>query len=289
MNATNEIQDLKNENKSLREQLVALQFQMNALQVRIFELQKQNTQMQKNLLKMEKSKKELEELQLQKDELFTLIIHDIKNPVSIIKQLVELLSSYDLTASEQQKIIKDISITTSKIVMLSQEVSKIMTIEAKQLTLRREEININDLVQDIYQRNLISAKNKSIKFIAENNENLPTVILDVQKTDEIIDNLVSNAIKFTQKGGTVILKAEVEDGNLKVAVSDNGLGISEEDIKQAFKLGSKLSNKPTGEESSTGLGLWIVKKLVDIQNGKVWVKSALGKGSTFYFTLPISE
>lgn len=287
MDNNQEYETLINENKSLKEQLASLQHQIDAIQKRSHELQKQNTAMQKSLHKMEKSKNDIEDLQTKKDELFALIIHDIKNPIALIKQLVELLSSYDLTASEQQEIIKDIALITTKIINLSQEVSKIMTLESKNLAVVYDNIQIMDIISDVYQRNLIAAKNKSIKLIADRNPHLPTALIDMQKTDEILDNLVSNAIKFTQKGGTVIIKAEVEKENLVISVSDNGLGISEEDIKNAFKLGSRLSARPTGNEQSTGLGLWIVRKLVEAQKGKAWTKSALGKGSTFYVSLPL--
>lgn len=280
---------LLSENKSLKEQLSSMQYQIDALQKRSHELMKQNSSMQRNLLKMEKSKNDIEELQTKKDELFTLIIHDIKNPVALIKQLVELLSSYDLTATEQQEIIKDIANTTAKIINLSQEVSKIMTLESKHLTLNYDNVQITDIILDVYQRNLIAAKNKNIKLIADRNPNIPKALLDPQKTDEILDNLVSNAIKFTQKGGTIIIKSEIEKDYLIISVSDNGLGISEDDIKNAFKLGSRLSARPTGDEPSTGLGLWIVKKLVEAHNGRVWAKSALGKGSTFYVSIPFKS
>jgi signal transduction histidine kinase len=119
---------------------------------------------------------------------------------------------------------------------------------------------------------------------------MPDVDLDYQKIDEVIDNLVSNAIKFSHKGGKIRIKTRKNGNNdVTVEVSDNGLGLTEEDIQRAFQRGSKLSAQPTGGEASSGLGLWIVKKLVEAHNGKVWVKSALGQGSTFAFTIPLKQ
>jgi len=277
------------ENGELKAEIASLRGQIDALNARGEQLYKENKELQSNLLKLEKSKSELEELQRQKDDLFAVIIHDIKNPASLIKSLVELLTSYDLTATEQQEIINDIAQTTSKIVALSQEVSKILSLEGTKLNLNFDTANLNDIIKDVYQRNQIAAKNKSITMFTDLMEGLPDGEFDVQKIDEVIDNLVSNAIKFTPNGGTVRIKSSKELNNLVVEVSDNGLGLSEDDLKNTFKRGAKLSAQPTAGESSTGLGLWIVKKLVESHKGRVWVKSALGKGSTFAFSIPMSQ
>lgn len=284
-----EFEKLESENIALRAEIAALRGQIGAMQSRSEELQKQNAEMQKNLAKIETSKDELEELQKQKDELFAVIIHDIKNPVSLIKSLVELLSNYDLTATEQQEVIEDIAQTTLKIVSLSQEVSKVLSFESNRLNMNFDKHNVTDIAEDVYHRNLVAAKKKDIQMNIEIESNLPESILDPQKIDEVIDNLISNAIKFTQPGGSVLLKAEKDGDNIQISISDNGLGLSESDIREAFKRGSKLTARPTGGESSTGLGLWIVKKLIEAHHGRVWVKSALGKGSTFYVTLPIEQ
>jgi len=111
--------------------------------------------------------------------------------------------------------------------------------------------------------------------------------MDVQKIDEVLDNLISNALKFSHEKGTVRIRTHKQDSNILIEISDNGLGLSEEDIKEAFQRGAKLSAKPTQGEPSSGLGLWIVKKLIEAHKGRVWVKSTLGKGSTFSISLPI--
>lgn len=288
-NTIEELNLLKTENSELRAEIAELRGQIDALNARGELLNKQNKELQSNLNKLEHSKDELEELQKQKDELFAVIIHDIKNPASLIKSLVELLTSYDLTASEQQEIIQDIAQTTSKIVSLSQEVTKILSLESSTVHLNYDLIDINEVIKDVNQKNQIAAKNKSINLFTELMEKLPQGEFDHQKIDEVIDNLVSNAIKFTPNGGAIRIKSSKELNNLVVEVSDNGLGLTEEDLKQTFKRGIKLSAQPTAGESSTGLGLWIVKKLVESHNGRVWVKSTLGKGSTFAFSIPLKR
>ncbi|MGE5480433.1 MAG: ATP-binding protein [Chloroflexota bacterium] len=283
-----ELDKLRRENGELIGQISALRGQIDALQYRSDELRARNRELEGNVARLSKSKDELEELQLQKDELFTIILHDIKNPISLIKSLVELLRSYDLTANEQQEIIDDIAETTIKIVSLSHEVSKILALESSHLKINLEKTDIAQLISDVVTRNGISSKNKEISVMEEISSNLPNVHIDISKIDEVLDNLVSNAIKFTQRGGSVKISARSEGDNVVVEVADNGPGLSESDIEAAFQRGNRLSAQPTGGESSTGLGLWIVKKLVEAHRGRVWIKSVLGKGATFAFSLPIN-
>ncbi|MEJ5245706.1 MAG: ATP-binding protein [Bacteroidota bacterium] len=284
-----EYNKIMSENSNLRAEISALRGQIDALQARSNDMRKQNKELQEKLNHLSNSKAELENLQQQKDELFALIIHDIKNPAALIKSLVDLLRSYDLSAVEKQEIIEDIAETTARIVSLSQEVTKILALETTKLELNIEATPIADLVEDVVNRNFVSAKSKNIEMTFDIAKNLPEIEIDAQKIDEVLDNLVSNAIKFTQKGGKVHVRSYLEDNKVIVEVNDNGLGLTEDDIKRAFQRGNKLSAQPTGGETSTGLGLWIVKKLVDAHNGRVWVKSTLGKGSSFTFSLPIKQ
>ncbi len=284
-----ELETIMKDNAKLKAEAEALRNQISNLQQRSEELKKQNKDLQENISKLSKSKDELEDLQEQKNELLALIVHDIKNPVSLMKSLVELLKSYDLTATEQQEIIEDISNTTSKIVTLSQEVSKILSLESSRLQLNYTEADLNDILADVARRYEPAADNKSITLYFKRNDSLPECEMDVIKIDDVLDNLVSNAVKFTPEEGKVYLGAKLQEDCVVVDVSDNGQGLSEEDIKQAFKRGSKLSARPTGGEHSSGLGLWIVKKLVELHGGKVWIKSAVGKGSTFSFRIPIRK
>lgn len=284
-----EYEKLISENAALKAELASMKGQIDAMNQRTKELTKRNKELEEKLDKLSKSKNDLEELSRQKDELFAIVIHDIKNPAALIKNLVDLLRSYDLTANEQQEIIEDIAQTTLKIVQLSQEVTKILTLESGLMNLEFEPAPINILIEDVVTRNKPAAQKKKMTLFTELPNDLPEVEMDAQKIEEVLDNLISNAIKFTQEGGTIRVKAYKELRDVVVEVSDNGLGLSEEDVAKAFRRGQRLSASPTGGESSTGMGLWIVKKIIDAHHGKVWIKSILGKGSTFAFSLPTRQ
>lgn len=284
-----QIEALQLENSNLRAEIAALRGQIDALQLRSDELARTNKELTDQKDRLTEHKRQLEDLQEQKDALFAMVVHDIKNPAGLIKGLVELLRSYDLTAKDQQEIMEDLLTTSSKIVHLAQEVSKIMALESSTLKLNLEPTQINIIAADICQRNNVNAVKKEIKIIRDFQTTLPDVAMDAQKVEEVLDNLVSNAIKFSHKGALVKVSTFVRGKNLTVEVVDNGVGLSEEDIRKAFGRGAKLSARPTGDEPSSGLGLWIVKRIIEAHNGKVWVRSTLGKGSTFAFEIPLVQ
>jgi signal transduction histidine kinase len=275
------------ENSNLKTEIQILRSKIDELQSRGEELKKQNDDLKISLDKLNSSKRELEDLQEQKDDLFAVIIHDIKNPAALIKQLVDLLRSYDLNAIERTEIIDDIFETSAKIFKLSQDVTRVLSLEGSALKLNYQNVDLSEIIKDVCRRNSIAAKSKKIDLIIDLNENLPEVNIDINKIDEVCDNLISNAIKFSYLGGLIKVSTKISDNQVIVEISDQGQGISEEDIKKAFNRGIKLTAQPTAGESSSGFGLWIVKKLIDAHNGKVWVKSVLGKGSTFSFSIPL--
>jgi len=280
---------LQQENENLKIELSALRSQIEGLQRRTDEMKSRNRELENNILRISETKEELENLQNQKDELFAMLIHDIKNPAGIIKSLVELLKGYDLSAIDQQQVIDDIVLTSKKIVQLSQEVSRVLALESGNLFLNKQEIDLQELARTVHNRFKIKAAEKSIMLMFDENTKLPLVEADENKLDEVLSNLISNAVKFTQNGGSVRVKGQQIDNSIVFEISDNGQGLTQDDLQKAFKRGAQLSAKPTAGESSTGLGLWIVKKLVEAHDGRVWVRSTVGKGSTFGFSIPLSK
>ncbi len=283
--------DLALENANLKSELAALRMQIDKMQDQSRSLVMQNKELQETLNLTDKSKKELEELQKQKEELFAVIVHDIKNPASVIKGLVDLLTNYDSTASDFDDIMKDIASSSSRILMLSSEISKIMALEGSEMRLHYDDVDINDIAQDVFTRNSYNAKNKSLTYECMFDNNLPEITLDVLRIDEVMDNLISNAIKYTERNGSILVETsyDKDKNHIVYSVSDTGLGLSEEDIKGTFQKGATLSSKPTAGESATGLGLWIVKKMIEAHDGYVWVKSKKGEGSTFAFSIPVKR
>lgn len=252
-------------------------------------LEERNNELSMQVERLSSKKSELESLQQQKDDFFAMMIHDIKNPAALIKGLVELLRNYDKNSSDSQEIIDDIIVTTSKIVHLSQEFSKVLALDSSSLSLDLFTANIVEVIQSVCRRNAVAGDAKGIKIFVEVPNDLPPLNFDPQKMEEVYDNLISNAIKFSLPGSYVTVRAAVKDSMLITEVEDKGLGMSADDISKAFQRGVRLTAKPTSGEPSSGLGLWIVKRIVEAHNGSVSITSTVGKGSTFSIQLPISK
>ena len=282
------------ETTELCENCKETKYEINVLRNQIDHLNTSSLNMRKQILFLEskldeikKVNENLEYIQQEKNDLFTMIIHDIKNPTTIIKSLVELLRTYDTNNVEQQAIIDDLIVSTKQIVALSVEISKVLTLEGNSVQMFREFANPGVLVTEVVNRNVINAKNKNQTISIDIEDNLPQFCADVVKICEVFDNMLSNAIKYTNSGGKIGVKCYRVQNAIQFEFSDTGLGMSEEDLKEAFQRGAKLSAKPTGGETSTGLGLWIVKRIIEAHKGKIWIKSSLGVGTVFTIQLPI--
>jgi signal transduction histidine kinase len=293
-----EIADLKYSYNRLKEEIANQAGENSYLQKKIKDLEKNINNLENsnlNLLeqkeRLAQSKRQLELLQNQKEELFAIAIHDIKNPAAAIKGYVELLNSYDLNANEQQEIMSSLMESSQDIVKLSQAMCTIIAQNKPEPSLNFTEGSIKKIIDKVCNQNMSYAKAKKVNLRNKAASNLPDVKFDEMKMTEVIDNLVNNAIKYApiEKEIEVEIKSYVRNEFLVVEVKDNGVGLSEEDMKKAFQKGVTLTPKPTGIEQSSGLGLWLVKKITDEHNGKIWLKSRLDAGSTFAIEIPLNR
>ena len=273
--------DLNNANKNLN-------FNIKKMERIIGNLEDANVELldQKENLLVKKS--QLEELHSQKDELYAVAIHDLKNPAAAIKGLIQLLDDFDLTAQEQQEIMEGIVASSESIFKLTEELSSSISQDNEQNIVNIENASLKKVIDTVFTINNAYAHKKEIRLVNRSSTTLPNFNFDPNKIKEVLDNLINNAIKYGPKNTEVILESFFTDTKVTIEITDTGVGLSDADLKKVFTKGGKLSSKPTGSESSSGLGLWIVKKLVEAHEGKVWVKSKLGKGSTFIVELPIN-
>lgn len=286
----NTIARSKDELKAKQETITYLQKQLKEVNENIRDLERANVHLVEQKDKLEQSKYKLEALHSQKEEMFAMVIHDIKNPASAIRGYIDLLNSFDLNAAEQQEIMVSLVATSEDIVKMSQDMCTILAKPMPEPSLNFSKHNIQNIIETVVNQNVSYSKTKKVKLIKKNSSTLPELYIDCEKIEEALDNLLNNAIKFAPPDTTVEILSYVKDDKKKtvvVAVKDTGVGLSDEDIRRSFQKGSTLSARPTGLEQSSGLGLWIVKKIIEEHGGKVWVESKLGAGSTFAFELPI--
>lgn len=233
---------------------------------------------------------ELAELNMEKNEFLGIAAHDLKNPLTgIILNTSTIRRNIDkFTKEDVVKRIGKIELTAERMQMIIKNMLDINAIEQGRLNLHYEEFDIKILLKKIIDEFAHAASQKEINLNFESDDEKVILRTDGSSLTEIIDNLISNALKYSPKGKTVHIKCFKENNNAVIEIKDEGLGFTEEDKKNVFHKFARLSAKPTGGEHSTGLGLSIVKKLTDILGGEVTFESEPDKGSTFKLTFKVS-
>lgn len=249
-------------------------------------IQKQlNKELIFNKLDLEEKEKYLEELNQTKNKLFSIIGHDLRGPIGAFQSLLKLFKQGEMTNEEflsfipKLKVdIDNISFTLNNMLSWGQTQlnGSITNLGETDLNVLIEE-NIGLLSEIAYSKS-ITIKN----MVLENTK----IWSDMNQIDIVIRNLLSNALKFTPNGGQIIIGAIEKTRNWEIYVQDDGLGMTEETMSKIFKKDENHSTYGTNDEKGTGLGLSLCKEMVEKNNGKIWVSSALGKGSSFYFTVP---
>ncbi|UXP31970.1 ATP-binding protein [Reichenbachiella agarivorans] len=223
----------------------------------------------------------------EKNNLVNILAHDLRSPLNHIVGLSNLLEDAKTEMSEDERSF--LNLINDAAAKMHQMVNKILDVDAlerNQSTLLREKVDIRSTMNDVASRYRPAATQKAIDFKV----NLPSshynLVTDHMLLFLVLENLISNAIKFSPPDSEVILETKYENETIIFVVKDNGPGFSEEDKELMFHRFQKLSATPTGGESSTGLGLSIVKKYVSDLGGKIWLESTHGEGSTFFVSLP---
>ena len=216
--------------------------------------------------------------------------HDLRNPLGNILLFCEFLLDDSSSFSEQQKeFITLIDYLSSFMLNLVNELLDVSAIESGSINLNIETVNIADLINKSIRFNMPSAEKKEIKLLLNNLSNSNQMQIDRNKIEQVITNLLSNAIKFSFPQSEILVQVSSNDTEVTISVKDAGQGIPPEELDSLFRPFQKTSTKSTGGEKSTGLGLFIVKRIVEAHGGKIWAESELNKGSIFSFTLPINK
>jgi signal transduction histidine kinase len=227
-----------------------------------------------------------------KNEILGTVAHDLKNPLGVILGRTEMLTELITTGASREGVtaqIEHIRDATRRLTIMVDHLISDAMADAFDITIRREAVDLAALVSEVAEANRPLAVNKQQTITVSAPDNI-VAMCDTDRIREAIDNLLSNAIKYSPIGGEI--SVTVSDGNdhTGISVTDEGAGLSPEDLGRLFGRFQRLSAKPTAGESSTGLGLSIVKRIIDMHGGEVTAKSAgHGEGSTFTITLPAAQ
>lgn len=231
------------------------------------------------------------ELNEEKSELLGAAAHDLRSPLSAMGLTVEniLAKSPGTSIEEVGDDIARILKATNRMSSLVNKLLNVATIESGKLDLEIADTNLNQLLFSRLAVARINAERKDIALSFHPPECEVVVPLDGERVAAAIDNLVSNAVKYTHVGGHVELRLLSYKDKVEIIVEDDGQGLPAEDIERLFRSFGRMSAKPTANETSTGFGLAIVKKVVDLHGGDVWASSRAGQGMIFTISLPVYD
>jgi signal transduction histidine kinase len=249
--------------------------------------QSEELRIQKN--ELQTKNEELNELNATKDKFFSIIAHDIKNPFTTIMGFSELLiRNYELWTDEKKlNVMRVLFESSNKLYELLENLLQWSLSQRGLLEYHPLKKDLSSTINSILKLMKHSADEKEIKFEIDIPENNLCIYADERLLDIILRNLIGNAIKFTPKDGLIEIKAEAKDNFAHISIIDNGIGISPESIQNLFRIDVHNTDVGTNKEKGTGLGLILVKEFVARQSGNIWVKSEVGKGSEFVFSLPL--
>jgi signal transduction histidine kinase len=236
-----------------------------------------------------KTNADLEKLIELKNEFLGMAAHDLRNPLFVVQSCAKFLlaKASGQLDEEQVEFLSIIESYSGFMLQMVEDLLDVSAIESGRLVLLPEPVDLVALVRRNLALNTVLAENKQIYLSFRHDQDLPLMMLDPVKIEQVLNNLISNAVKFSHPGSQVEVLLQRQADEAVILVRDEGQGIPAEELDRLFKWFGRTSVRGTGGERSTGLGLAIVRRIVAGHRGRIWVKSEVGKGSSFYVSLPI--
>jgi len=241
-------------------------------------------------LKICKQNQELHRLNAEKDKFFSIIAHDLRSPLGGFMALTEMMANEPelIPADEQKELMLNLNQSASNIFNLLENLLEWSQMQRGQIAFNPEMLKLHEVVNECSKSVNETARNKAIEIICDIDNDLK-VYADSNMLQTVIRNLVSNAVKFTEKGGKINVYTQTTDEDVEISIKDTGIGMNSTIVDNLFKLDGKTNRAGTEGELSTGLGLILCKDFVEKHGGNIWVESEEGIGTVFTFTVPIKN
>ena len=253
------------------------------------ELSRLNNDLVNMQRELAKKNRELDELNKIKNQFLGIAAHDLRNPLGVIIGYSDyIIEENDGNFSEEHVMMLNAILTSSEFMLrLINNLLDVSAIESGNMELELSKTDLISLIKKNVALNNVIAQKKNIQIQFNDPVQISEILLDIGKIEQVLNNLISNAVKYSFPNTTVQVKISQNDSEVIVSVTDQGQGIPESELGKLFKPFEKTSVQSTAGEKSTGLGLSIVKNLVLGHKGRIWVESKVGEGSTFCFSLPL--
>jgi signal transduction histidine kinase len=227
------------------------------------------------------------ELDQMKSEFVATVSHDLRAPLTFMRGYATMLPMVGALNEKQKEFGNKIVTGIEQMTVLIDDLLDLGRIEAG-VGLAREPVQMTSIINEVVESLTPHALNKGLKLQVEAPSSLPRLSGDITLLRQALTNLVDNAIKYTPAGGQIRLRASTDDADFLFAVTDTGVGIAPADQAHLFEKFFRVRQRGSTQVKGSGLGLAIVKSIVERHGGKAWLESKLGKGSTFYITLPLA-
>ena len=235
----------------------------------------------------------LKEKKYKLGEAVSIIAHRLKNPIAIVKGYLEALISEDCGEinQDQKEYLSDAIINLKEMSKTVSDLISVSIIEESKYKLNLKLVSLEDIVFKVLSEFFYWAKASNCKIVFKKAKKLPQVLTDPDKIKSVVENLISNAIKYNLGSGLIEVSVLLRQRGQEILFSckDNGIGILEKDYKKVFTKFYRSEEALEVDPSGSGLGLYIDKAIVELSGGRIWFESNKNKGTTFYFTLPIAK
>lgn len=246
------------------------------------------TQVRKRTEEINRKNVELQKLDDLKNKFLGMAAHDLRNPLTSVMGFTEMIIEMDLEKEEEKKYLEIISQASREMLNLINDLLDVSEIESGKFKMSLSPANLKEVIENRIKLSGFAAKAKKIN-IASALEDIPDFKFDKGRIAQVLDNLLGNAIKFSEAGTAIDVSLKGNEDEASFRIKDQGPGIDALEAKKLFGEFERLSNKPTAGEKSTGLGMAIVKKIVDDHKGRIRVESEVGKGTAFIVSLPMNK
>lgn len=275
-------EEILEKNHELEQQTESLLDQTDYLHEANQTISNMHAEVQRQKMQIEGKNDELLALNMEKNNLIGIVAHDLKSPLNQIKGLVTIVKmSTDPSNTEALHCIDMIAKSATRLNELIAKILDVEAIESKKINLTLEKVNLSIVLKNLANRYIPSARQKQIEIFCSLEEDVYAQV-DKEYVEQVFENLLSNAVKFSPSFRNIYVNLSAKDGKVLGEIKDEGPGLSDDDKKKLFGKYQKLSARPTANETSTGLGLSIVKKFVEAMNGEIWCVSTEGKGASFF-------
>lgn len=290
-------------NEQLRAINAEILRQQQIVKEQAVEIQLSNTALSEKNVELERTNTSLATLNNEKNEIMGIVAHDLKNPIGAVRGLADMIHTGFAEAAQIPVISEQIVSTADRMLDLVKNLLDVNRLESGRMQFHVVLLHVQPILESTLWQYEATAQQKGLQFHFAADPNTPAILADEQAIMQVLDNIISNAVKYSPHGKNIFVRLKPSNdeprnsatcnGAVRIEVQDEGQGISPEDMTKLFGKFARLSARPTGGEHSTGLGLSIVKKMVEAMNGKVWCESECGNGehdcstgATFIVELP---